>query len=387
MHLIPLLFAGILLVMILGFRLLYRHIRELLLKGKDFKSLSGKEKLKYFLPAFIPVLLLVLLCVIRPFFWIVPILHLFLFWAILYMAVFITLKIFPKTKTQKKQSVFQKKESYTYWITGAISLAITLVYMCVSFFLAHHVFRTEYEITTDKDVQQIRVALIADSHIGACINADGFEEVLKRIEEEHPDIVVVVGDFVDDETNRKDMIQCCKALGQMDTTYGVYYVPGNHDAGYYSWLRGFTYDDLTSELRSNGITVLEDQNVFIGDNYCIVGRNDKSMERAEISELMEPVGPSYYTIVLDHQPEDYDAEAAAGCDLVLSGHTHGGHMFPIAQISEALDLGDAVYGLKVLENTSFIVTSGISNWAISFRSGTISEYCIIDIVPAGYAGD
>ena len=382
MHLIPLLFTGILLVMILGFKLLYRHIRDLLLKGKDYKSLSKKEKLKYFTLAFIPVLVLIFLCVLFPFFWIVPLLHLFLFWAIIYIVVFVTLKILPKKQTEEKKSVFQKKGSSAYWITGALALAMTLVYMSVSFFLAHRVFMTEYRITTDKDVQPIRVALIADSHIDSCINGDGFEELMKEIEEQHPDVVVFVGDFVDDESAKTDMIQCCKALGGIDTSYGVYYVPGNHDAGYYSWLRGYTYDDLTSELRSSGITVLEDQYVYIGDDYCIVGRNDKSMDRVTISELMEPIGSSYYTIVLDHQPEDYEAEAAAGCDLVLSGHTHGGHMFPIALLAEVLDLGDAVYGMDMRGNTNFIVTSGISNWAISFRSGTISEYCIIDIVPA-----
>ena len=381
MYLIPLLFVGILLAIILGFRLLYRHIRDLLLKGKEFKSLSKKEKFKYFVLAFIPVLILILLCVIDPYFWIVPILHLFLFWAILFAVVFVTLNFIPKRKIEKHQSLLEKKGSYAYWITGALALVMTIVYMCVSFFLAHHVFKTEYLISTDKDVQPIRIALIADSHIGACISGDGFEELMNEIEAQHPDVVVFAGDFVDDDTTKNDMIQCCKALGQINTKYGVYYVPGNHDAGYYCWLRGFTYDDLTAELRKNGVTVLEDQYVFFDDNYCIVGRNDKSMERAAINELMESVEPSYYTIILDHQPEDYDAEAAMECDLVLSGHTHGGHMFPIAQLSEALDLGDAIYGLEVRENTTFIVTSGISNWAISFRSGTISEYCIIDIVP------
>ena len=387
MYLIPLLFVGILLALILGFRLLYRHIRDLLLKGKDFKSLSKKEKLKYFTLAFIPVLVLILLCVIHPYFWIVPILHLFLFWAILFTVVFVTLNFIPKRRIEKHQSMLEKKGSYAYWITGALALAMTLVYMGVSFFLAHHVFKTEYRITTDKDVQPMRIALIADSHIGACINGEGFADLMNEIAAQHPDVVVFVGDFVDDETTEKDMIRCCEALGQMNAAYGVYYVPGNHDAGYYCWLRGFTYEDLTSELRKNGVTVLEDQHAFIGDNYCIVGRNDKSMDRAAIKELMEAVEPSCYTIVLDHQPEDYDAEAAAGSDLVLSGHTHGGHMFPIAQISEALDLGDAIYGLEVRDNTSFIVTSGISNWAISFRSGTISEYCIIDIVPSEESGD
>lgn len=87
-----------------------------------------------------------------------------------------------------------------------------------------------------------------------------------------------------------------------------------------------------------------------------------------------------YTIVLDHQPNDYDAEAAARVDLVLSGHTHGGQMIPMGQLMRWFHIGgDNVYGFERLGNTNFIVTSGISDWALQFKTGTRSEYVIIDI--------
>ena len=191
--------------------------------------------------------------------------------------------------------------------------------------------------------------------------------------------MVVVGDFVDEHTKKKDMIRSCEALGDIKTTYGVFFVPGNHDDSNNA-LRGFTYDELLSELKDNGVVVLEDDISYINDDYCIVGRKDKTMNRLEIDELVKKVDPSCYTIVLDHQPNDYDAEQAAGCDLVLAGHTHGGHMVPIAQIAELLNINDATYGMEQRGDTTFIVTSGMSNWSISFRSGTITEYCIVDLV-------
>ena len=377
MYLIPFLFAGIFCVLVLGMRLLYTHIRDLLLKGKDFKSLEKKEQRTVFFKAAIPVLILALLCVIRPFFWIVPFIHWFLFWAIIYGIAFVVIKLISKKKT----GTAKKKGSKLYWVTGAVAFTLALVYMCVSYYFAHNVFETKYQITTDKDVPPVRIALIADTHIGSNFNGDGFAEILKQIEEQNPDMLVIAGDFVDDETRKKDMLRCCEALSQVKTTYGIFYVPGNHDAGYYGLFRDFTYDDLVSELTKSGVTVLQDQAILAGDNFYIIGRKDKSMERCPITTLMASADPSYYTIVLDHQPNDYQTETMAKCDLVLAGHTHGGHMFPIAQIAEYFDINDATYGYEKRENTVFIVTSGMANWAIEFKSGTICEYCIIDVVP------
>ena len=85
------------------------------------------------------------------------------------------------------------------------------------------------------------------------------------------------------------------------------------------------------------------------------------------------------SIVLDHQPHDYDAQTAAGVDLVLSGHTHGGQLFPVNYMGEWTGENDKTYGLEKREHTNFIVTSGISDWAIKFKTGCKSEYVVINI--------
>ena len=91
-----------------------------------------------------------------------------------------------------------------------------------------------------------------------------------------------------------------------------------------------------------------------------------------------------YSIVLDHQPSDYDAQEAAGVDLVLSGHTHGGQLFPFNYMGYWTGLDDKTYGLEKRTNTNFIVTSGISDWAIKFKTGCKSEYVVIDVVGEDY---
>ena len=375
----PFLVIAILLIVVLGLRYLFLRTRSLILHGKNIRELGRKEKIRTNILAGIPIFIMALLCVIRPYFWVIPIMHLMLFWGALETSLSI-IQLFL-TKRHKREEidkdVLHKGKFYSFLFSAGLALILTALYLGISYYLAHHLYETKYQVKTDRE--PMRIALIADTHINSSFDGERFAEYIKLIGEQDPDILVVDGDFVDEHTKRKDMLISCQALGDIKTTYGVFFVPGNHDDSN-NTLRGFTYDELLSELKDNGVIVLEDDISYINEDYCIVGRKDKSMKRLEIDELMKDVDPSYYTIILDHQPNDYAGEAAAGCDLVLAGHTHGGHMVPIAQIAEFLRINDATYGMELRGDTTFIVTSGMSNWAISFRSGTITEYCIVDLV-------
>lgn len=79
--------------------------------------------------------------------------------------------------------------------------------------------------------------------------------------------------------------------------------------------------------------------------------------------------------------QDYEALKDANMDLVLSGHTHGGQLFPLMTIENHSNIAedDRVYGYEKRGNTNFIVTSGISDWAIKFKTGCKSEYLLINI--------
>lgn len=269
-----------------------------------------------------------------------------------------------------------------------VGVLVTVVYLGVGWYQAHHVAQTEYTVTTDKKVGNLRVAFFGDSHLGSTFDADGLAEHLKTIEKAKPDLLVIAGDFVDERTTKAEMIKAAQALGDVNTPYGVYYVFGNHDKALYQPdIRDFSGDDLVAELEKNGVIVLQDESILLDDRFYLVGRQDASQEfdfggsRASIADLMAPLDHSKYTIVLDHQPRDYAAEAKAGADLVLSGHTHGGQMIPLMQIIQWFGIGqnDRLYGIEKRDNTNFIVTSGISDWAIQFKTGTKSEYVIVDV--------
>ena len=279
----------------------------------------------------------------------------------------------------------KRKKDFTRYYAGVFAMGITVVYLACGWYLAHHVWRTEYTLATDKQVGSLRIVQFADSHVGTTFHGEGFAEQVKAMQAENPDVVVVTGDYVDDDTTKEDMIAVCRALGTLKTTYGVYYAFGNHDKGYYGpEYRGYSGDDLIAELQKNNVRVLQDETVLLDDRFYLIGRQDRSEEqkgssRASMEELVSGLDKEKYSIVLDHQPHDYDAQEAAGVDLVLSGHTHGGQLFPVNYMGEWTGENDKTYGLEKRGNTNFIVTSGISDWAIKFKTGCKSEYVVIDV--------
>lgn len=265
---------------------------------------------------------------------------------------------------------------------GAAALVITAVYLAFGWYFAHHIYITNYALHTDKNIgEDVRIVMIADSHLGITLDGDGFAEQVERIRSLEPDIVVIAGDFADDSSKKADIERACEALSTLEPKYGVFYTLGNHDLGYYpDSLRDYSPDDLERALTDNGITFLKDETVPLGEHLYITGRYDRGNEqRKTASELLDSLDGSRYKLVIDHQPNDYDAEADAGADLVLSGHTHGGPLIPAGQIGLLIGANDSLYGHTHRKGTDFIVTSGISGWAIPFKTGTVSEIDVIDI--------
>ena len=276
--------------------------------------------------------------------------------------------------------------TFEHYYAGWTALIISIIVFGIGWHQAHHVSQTNYEIITNKDIPDFKIAMFADSHIGTTFNAEGFAKHLEKIQAQNPDIVFVVGDYIDDDTTKEDMISATEALGQLKTKYGIYFVFGNHDKGYYGpEHRGFSVKELIDELTQNDIKILLDESVLINNSFYVIGRQDYSAVkeqgglRKSIKELIKNLDKSKYMIVLDHQPTEYDEQADAKVDLVLSGHTHGGQLFPFNQVGKLIKANDLVYGHEKRQNTDFIVTSGISDWAIKFKTGTKSEFVIIDI--------
>lgn len=325
---------------------------------------------KSWILALIPVLALVVLFFLKTVIATILCLHLLVFWLLCDLADRIIVRV--------------SKKNFSRYYAGVAALVITGVYLSVGWYYGHHVYETDYRVETDKELgtDRIRIAQISDAHLGSTFDGDGFAEYMKRVQAAKPDVVVVTGDYVDDDSKKVDMVKATRALGELNTAYGVYYVYGNHDKGYFN-TRDFTTEELLVEFEKNKVHVLEDEWVRLTDHVVLAGRKDRSdRSRVEAVKLMEGIDPGQYVIMLDHQPNDFDGEQKAGADLVLSGHTHGGQMFPVGITGELSGANDKTYGLEKRGETTFIVNSGISDWAIPFKTAAIAEYGIIDLVPA-----
>lgn len=358
-------FGSVILGMIVGFIYLVTRFRKFNFIDKISK---GKGIVKVIISLIIVIALTVVISLIFGVMnAIVCVIHLMFVWLVSDLVFFIIKKV--------------RKTDFNCYYAGMCAIIVTAVYLVCGWILANNVWETRYDISTDKDIGSIRIAQFADSHIGATFDGEEFNRYIDEIQSTKPDVVLITGDFVDDGTDKENMVSACKALGKLNTKYGVYYSFGNHDKGYYSeTVRGYNSDDLVNELRKNNVTVLQDEAVLVDNRFYIIGRNDRSQtSRATMKTLTENLDKSKYIIVMDHQPNDYDNEKKANVDLVLSGHTHGGQLLPFNYVGEWIGANDKTYGLSKYDNTNFVVTSGISDWEMEFKTGCKSEYVVIDV--------
>ncbi len=302
------------------------------------------------------------------------------------MAVMLINFIIKKLSKEKYETMNVWKKIYG---SGIIAFGITAVIFIYGHYNMMHVVQTDYTIYTDKEIRKegYRAALIADVHFSVSVDLNTLKEKCDEISSNNVDMVFLCGDIVDENTSKDNMEQVFKAFSEIKSTYGVYYVYGNHDRQLYRNNRKYTEEELKSAIESFGITILQDEKAEAGDEIVVVGREDasyhqtlgKSEERDSIEELIKDIDKDKFIIVLDHQPKEYEENSMAGTDLILSGHTHAGQMWPVNIAFKFLKFDDAVYGYTKIDATQAFITSGFAGWGYSVKTSSPAEYVIIDI--------
>lgn len=292
-----------------------------------------------------------------------------------------------------KKFAGEKYKDFNVWKkiygSGIIVFTVTAVIFAYGHYNIMHITQTDYTIYTDKNIRDegYRAALIADVHFGVSVDLQELKEKCNDINEQNVDMVFLCGDIVDDNTSKEDMIQVFKAFSEIQSTYGVYYVYGNHDRQLYRNSRAYSEEELKNTIEGFGITILQDEKVAAGDEIVLVGRedasyyvsSDKTGERTSVGELIKDTDKDKFIIVLDHQPKEYEENSDAGTDLLLSGHTHAGQMWPLNIAFKFLKFDDAVYGYTRIKDTQALITSGFAGWGYSVKTSSPAEYVIIDI--------
>lgn len=279
-------------------------------------------------------------------------------------------------------------------------LVLMLITASINLYGIIHARQTEterYQVSIQKDggeLDGLRVALVADLHLGYNIGVNEVRTMVNIINEENVDIVMLAGDIFDNDYDAVSHLDEIRELLQsIQSRYGIYACYGNHDVAE-STLGGFTLEDKsipkTSDIRmdtfleSAGVILLRDESVLIDHSFYVVGRQDYSTEkkaktvRATPDELLSGLDPSKPIIVIDHQPRELQELADAGADMDLCGHTHDGQLFPgNLLIGFAWENACGYMQKGTMHN---IVTSGLGLWGPNLRVGTNSEVCVIDIV-------
>lgn len=275
-----------------------------------------------------------------------------------------------------------------YTLHGGIVVVIAAVVTIGGYYHSKNSKITTYDIDMKKELvgsEPMKVVLISDIHIGTGIEEAELNHMLSMVNELEPDVICLVGDIFDESTPEYLYQYALGVFSKMRATHGVYYVIGNHEvyaeAGYPSFIQG---------LQSVGVTTLLDEVTLVNESFYIVGRLDQSVSRPNtvvmqgevtsrksIQELMEGVDNSYPVILLNHQPEDYEVARLAGVDLVLSGHTHNGQIFPGNLVVSLFN--EMGYGRRDLGNMTIIVSSGMGTWGFPLRVGTNSEIVLLNL--------
>lgn len=257
---------------------------------------------------------------------------------------------------------------------GFIVLALLAVAIGFGSFNAYSPTVRAYDIRVDKDagtLEELNIVMASDMHFGVLSGKAHAARMVKEINDLKPDLVLFPGDIIDDDLDAYLSQGIDQILTGIQATYGVYASLGNHDR-----FEG-EMPDLIAALEHSGMTVLYDEKVTV-EGLTLVGRRDKQdQERAELSTIMGGADPSKPIFVLDHQPNALEEAQQQGVDLILSGHTHRGQVFPAHLITQALFENDWGYLQKGRMHS--IVSSGYGFWGPPIRLGSRSEIVQIHV--------
>ena len=281
-----------------------------------------------------------------------------------------------KKKNKKKSQVL-----YEIHISMIIPLMATVIMIFIGLAKMNKIVETDYSYITTKTNNHYKIAFISDTHYDTIQNTKYIDETVDKLNTYDLDLLILGGDIVDENTSKESMKEVFYKFSKVNTKYGKYYVYGNHDRQGYKRIKTFNVQELDLAIESNGITILFDEYEIINNDILLIGRTDKSVKtRYDIDEILDDgINISdYYTIVIDHQPLDFESNSKLGVDLELSGHTHAGQIWPLGLIIKLFQ-NKYVYGQYKIDNSYLVVSSGFTGWGYPIRTEKYCEYVIVSI--------
>jgi len=215
----------------------------------------------------------------------------------------------------------------------------------------------------------LKIVQLTDIHVGPTIGRTFMDDLVRKTNALEPDVIAITGDLVDGSV--AELAEHVAPLAGLRARHGVYFCTGNHE--YYSGA-----DDWIAHLGTLGIDVLRNEHRVIeheGARLAIAGVHDWTSGQfghaTDVSAALDGKDADVPVVLLAHQPKHIDEAADHGVALQLSGHTHGGQIFPFNYLV-GLDQ-PYVKGLHDHRGTQLYVSSGTGYWGPPMRLAVPAE--------------
>lgn len=259
----------------------------------------------------------------------------------------------------------------SYWVLQA-AFAVTLwsLYRGLSFpKVARH-------ILNKPELKGLKLAQISDLHVGMLhLNENWLEKVVAKINENQPDIVTITGDLVEGEFS--EISAKLQKLNAFKVKH-KFFITGNHE-----YINGNgPWEKLLTEL---GFTALHNENIILdyqGAKILMAGVPDRMVPRflkdkKSLPDMALKTNQRVdYKILLAHQPASVSDLKNETCDLILSGHTHGGQIFPFHVFVRMVQ--PVVAGFKTINGVKVFAHQGTGLWGPPMRWFSRSEIVIFE---------
>ncbi|MGV9631940.1 metallophosphoesterase, partial [Streptomyces sp. NPDC003487] len=216
-----------------------------------------------------------------------------------------------------------------------------------------------------------RIAVVSDIHLGPVLGRGFAQKVVDTINATQPDLIAVVGDLVDGSV--KDLGPAAAPLAGLRARHGAYFVTGNHE--YFSGA-----EQWVEEVRRLGLRPLENARTEM-PWFDLAGVNDMQGESEghgpDFTRALGDRDTTRACVLLAHQPVQIHEAVRHGVDLQLSGHTHGGQLWPGNLLAAAAN--PTVAGLERYGDTQLYVSRGAGAWGPPTRVGAPSDITIVEL--------
>ncbi len=256
-------------------------------------------------------------------------------------------------------------------LAGLAGVVATVIYGLVHVARGPFVRRVTINLAGLPDAGEgYTIVQLTDVHIGPLLGDRYAADVVAKVNALSPDLIVITGDLVDGHLRElREHIEPLRGLVARDGTYAV---TGNHE---YYW----NANAWLEHLRSLGIRILRNEHVTIHDSFDLAGVDDSSATE-DLPRALAGRSTARPVILLAHHPRTITRASAAGVDLQLSGHTHGGQLLPLGWLARLFD--PQVSGLAKFGATWLYVSEGTGFWGPPMRVGTSGEIALITLAKA-----